>query len=82
MAGDVDFGRVDCGGGFDLAAVSDVFGAKVDSHIGGRDEHVQHISNHSTDHQRINRSCHRSRERSAEIEREAEITDRDSFVFV
>lgn len=63
MARDVDFWRIDCGGGFDLAAVSDVFGAEVDRHIGGWDEHVQHISDHSSDHQRINRSCHRLTER-------------------
>ena len=69
MARDVDFWRIDCGGGFDLAAVSDVFGAKVDRHIGGWDEHVQHISDHSSDHQRINRS-HRSAGREIYIERE------------
>lgn len=72
VAGDVDFRRVDCGGGFDLAAVSDVFRAKVDRHIGGGDEHIQHISDHSSDHQRINRSCHQSTERDKEREMERE----------
>lgn len=79
VAGDVDFRRVDCGGGFDLAAVGDVFRAKVDRHIGGGDEHIQHISDHSSDHQRINRSCHQSTERDKEREMERE-GERFSFL--
>lgn len=58
MAGKGDFGRIQSEGRLDIAAISDMPGSIVDGHVDGRDEHVDHIANHSTNNQRINGGSH------------------------
>lgn len=58
VAAESDLGRVNGHGGFDVAAISDMLGPKVDRHGDGGHKHVHHIADDAPHHQRINGGRH------------------------
>lgn len=58
MTRDGDLRRTDSNGGFNVTAIGDMLGTKVDRHGHPWYKHVDHVTNHTANNKRINRGSH------------------------
>lgn len=70
---DCDLGGVDGHGRFDIAAIGDMLGPKVDRHVHSWDKHVHHISDHSPNNERINGGSHEGGRKEERLKRKKQL---------